>query len=150
MAEVLFYHLTESRLEDALPALVEKSLARGWKAVIQCGDDEALERLDECLWTWREDSFLPHATAGSTQDDARQPVLLTSGDGSENGAEIRFVTGGGRVESPADYKRVVIMFDGHDNAQLEAARAEWRALLAAGHDLTYWQQNPDGGWFKKS
>ncbi len=150
MAEVLFYHLTESKLEDALPALVEKSLARGWKAVIQCRDDQALERLDECLWTWREDSFLPHARAGSTPEDDRQPVLLTSDSGNKNGAEIRFVTGGGRVENPGDYERVVIMFDGHDNAQLESARAEWRALQAAGHDLTYWQQNPDGGWFKKN
>ncbi len=150
MAEVLFYHLTESKLEDALPSLVEKSLARGWKTAIQCAGEAALQRLDECLWTWREDSFLPHAAQGASEDDSRQPVLLTCSQDNPNAAAIRFVTGGANVSDAGDYERVVVMFDGHDNAQVEAARGEWKALQTAGHDLTYWQQNPDGGWFKKA
>lgn len=150
MAEVLFYHLTESRLEEALPSLVEKSLARGWKAVIQCANPEAVERLDESLWTWREDSFLPHAAEGAGEHDDRQPVLLSCAETNGNGAEIRFVTGGGKVPQAETYARVVVMFDGHDNAQVEAARGEWKALQGGGHSLTYWQQNPDGGWFRKA
>ena len=44
MAEVLFYHLTESTLEDALPPLLEKSLERGWRAVVQTGERGAARR----------------------------------------------------------------------------------------------------------
>lgn len=40
MTEILFYHLTESKLEDALPPLLEKSLERGWKVAIQTVDEE--------------------------------------------------------------------------------------------------------------
>ena len=61
MAEVLFYHLTESTLEEALPGLLEKSLERGWKAVVQTGTEERRDALDAHLWTFRDDSFLPHA-----------------------------------------------------------------------------------------
>jgi DNA polymerase III subunit chi len=48
------------------------------------------------------------------------------------------------------YDRGVIMFDGHDEDQLAAARAQWTALKAAGHEVTYWQQGPDRRWQKKA
>jgi DNA polymerase-3 subunit chi len=35
MTEVLFYHLTESKLEDALPPLLDKSVERGWRVAVQ-------------------------------------------------------------------------------------------------------------------
>ena len=35
MADILFYHLTESTLEEALPGLLERSVERGWRAVVQ-------------------------------------------------------------------------------------------------------------------
>lgn len=151
MAEVLFYHLTESKLEDALPALVEKTLARGWNAVVQFENEDERDKLDEGLWTWREDSFLPHATEEGTEVDARQPVLLTCSDGNANNAQIRFLTGGAQIDDAGSYDRVVVMFDGHDNGQLETARSQWKTLNAAGgHELTYWQQNQDGGWSRKA
>ena len=45
MAEALFYHLTESRLEDALPPLLEKSLERGWKVSVHVGSEERRDAL---------------------------------------------------------------------------------------------------------
>ncbi|MEQ9247807.1 MAG: DNA polymerase III subunit chi, partial [Nitratireductor sp.] len=60
--DVLFYHLTESTLEEALPPLVEKSLERGWRVVIQTGTRERCDALDNWLWTWREEAFLAHGT----------------------------------------------------------------------------------------
>jgi DNA polymerase III subunit chi len=149
LADVLFYHLTESRLEDALPPLVEKSLARGWRAVIQFAGDESRDLIDTHLWTWRETSFLPHAVAG-TDDDSRQPILLTTDGSNGNGANIRFLTGGAEPPVIDAYERVVVMFDGHDNAQLERARAQWKAFSAGSHALTYWQQNGSGGWERKA
>ena len=56
MTEVLFYHLTERTLEEALPGLLEKSLERGWRVVVQAGSRERLEALDGHLVDlWRED-----------------------------------------------------------------------------------------------
>jgi hypothetical protein len=35
MTEVLFYHLQDVSLENVLPPLLEKSLERGWRVVVQ-------------------------------------------------------------------------------------------------------------------
>lgn len=148
MAEVLFYHLTESTLYDALPGLLERSVARGWKVVVQAASDERREALDAHLWTFRDDSFLAHGT-DHEPNPAEQPVLLTTGQGNPNGASVRFVVDGAEPPSPDGYERLVLMFDGHDSEQVATARTHWKALKATGAELTYWQQTPEGKWVKK-
>lgn len=149
MTDILFYHLTESRLTDALPPLVEKSLERGWRVAVQVADAAARDALDAHLWTFRDDSFVPHGTdVGEFAD--RQPVLLTVSEDNPNGATVRFCVEGVSAPDPSAYQRLVLMFDGHDQAQLEAARAEWKRLKAEGHTLTYWQQTQQGRWEKKA
>lgn len=150
MTEILFYHMTESRLEDALPPLLEKSLSRGWKAVVQTGSEERRDALDAHLWTWRDDSFLAHGLEHEPHA-GRQPVLLTTGPQNPNEAAIRFLVDGAAPPADLDaYQRAVFMFDGHDEAQIGAARAQWSALKAAGHQVTYWRQSPEGRWEKKA
>lgn len=149
MAEVLFYHLTESTLEDALPGLLERSLQRGWKAVVQTGTEERRDALDAHLWTFRDDSFLAH---GSDREAhvADQPVVLTVTEGNPNAAEIRFLVDGASPPDITPYQRAVFLFDGHDAAQLEGAREHWKTMKGAGHTVTYWQQTPDRRWERKA
>src|SRR5690606_27553464 len=61
-----------------------------------------------------------------------------------------FPGGWRRASRYSDYERAVFLFDGHDNAQVEAARGHWKALKAAGHTVTYWQQNQDRRWERKA
>jgi DNA polymerase-3 subunit chi len=120
MTEVLFYHLQRRSLESALPQLLEKSLERGWRVIVQGATDERIEALDAHLWTYRDDSFLPHGTARET-DPAAQPILLTTSDHNPNGATVRFLIDGAAMPADAEsYQRIVLMFDGEDH---EAARA---------------------------
>lgn len=149
MTEVLFYHLTESKLEDALPALLEKSVERGWKVAVQTSGDVRRDFLDAHLWTFREDSFLPHGTDASPMAET-QPVLLTSAAENGNGATVRFLVDGAEPPPIADYDRIVFMFDGYDAVQLDNARAQWKKLKGEGHALTYWQQSEEGRWVKKA
>lgn len=147
--EVLFYHLERAPLERVLPELLEKSLERGWRAVVQAGSDERVEALDTALWTYRDDSFLPHGTASAGAPE-RQPVYLTSGDGNPNGAAVRFLVDGAEAGDLAGYERAVYLFDGRDEAAVARAREQWSAMKQAGHAVTYWQQNERGKWDKKA
>lgn len=149
MTEALFYHLTETTLEEALPPLIEKSLERGWRAVVQVASEERRDALDARLWTYRDDSFLAHGTEHDPYPQ-RQPVLLTTGAGNANGAQIRFMADGAEPPDLSGYSRAVFLFDGHDPAQLETARRHWRAVKEAGHAATYWQQTPERRWEKKA
>ncbi len=150
MSEILFYHLTEKILDHVLPGLVEKSLEREWKVVVQTGNAEHVSHLDHLLWTYRDDAFLPH---GCERDgtESRQPVWLTAENDNPNSANIRFLVSGAECDTVEDYERVVYMFDGHDNAAVEHARERWKFHKdAAIYEQTYWQQSPQGRWEKKA
>ncbi|MGE3066322.1 MAG: DNA polymerase III subunit chi [Hyphomicrobiaceae bacterium] len=146
--EVLFYHLERQPLESVLPGLVERTLARGWRAVIQAGSEERVAALDTLLWTYRDDSFLPHGTPEFAPD--RHPVLLTTHGTNPNGATVRFLVDGAAMDDFSGYERIVFLFDGHDAAALDQARAHWKSAKAAGCAVTYWQQTPQGRWEKKA
>ena len=147
---MLFYHLQRQPLEKVLPALLEKSLARGWRVVVQASSDERVEALDAHLWTYRDDAFLPHGT-DREQDPASQPVLLTTREHNPNRAEVRFLIDGADV--PADaagYERVVLLFDGEDPDALAAARERWTQAKEQGLATTYWQAHEEGRWQRKA
>ncbi|HEY8596217.1 MAG TPA: DNA polymerase III subunit chi [Devosiaceae bacterium] len=148
MTQIWFYHLEQTTLEKVLPALLEKSLERGWRAVVEVGSTERAEALDTALWTFSDESFLPHALAGG-EDDALQPVLLTTGSDNPNKAEVRFFVDGAVPRGGEPYERVVYIFDGHDPDSVGIAREAWKALRAD-NDITYWQRDERGRWVKKA
>src|SRR4029453_13388342 len=138
--EVYFYHLERGTLDDVLPNLLERSLKRGWRAAVQAASEERVEALDTLLWTYAEESFLPHGTKRDG-NDAAQPVYLTIEDANPNGATVRFLVDGAEAAEHAGYARIVYLFDGHDGAAVSRAREQWKAAKAAGCEVTYWQQS---------
>lgn len=149
MTEVLFYHLEHQPLERVLPQLVERTLARSWRAVVQAGSEERVAALDTLLWTYDEASFLPHGTQRDG-NPAAQPVYLTAGEANPNGATVRFLVDGAEIGELAGYARIVYLFDGHDAAAVARAREQWKAAKAAGCEATYWQQSSEGRWEKRA
>jgi DNA polymerase-3 subunit chi len=150
MPEILFYHLQGQKLEAVLPPLLEKSLARGWRVVVQGGAEERIESLDAHLWTYRDDGFLPHGS-WRDQDAALQPVLLTVNDGNPNAAQVRFLIDGAPMPAEsAAYERIVLVFDGDDEVAVQGARAQWADIKARGLAATYWQPDESGRWQQKA
>src|SRR5438045_9280997 len=110
MTEVLFYQLHRQPIERVLPTLLEKSLERGWRVVVQAAAEERIEALDSHLWTFRDDSFLPHGTWHEATV-SEQPVVLTIHDDNPNGAAVRFLIDGAPVPTDATaYQRIVLSF----------------------------------------
>jgi DNA polymerase III subunit chi len=150
MTEILFYQLQRQPVEKVLPLLIEKSLERGWRVAVQSSSDERIEALDAHLWTYREDSFLPHGTMRDSAA-AEQPVLLTTASDNANGAAVRFLIDGSPIpDDPGTYSRLVLLFDGEDPDALAAARSRWRQAKEEGHEVTYWQADDDGRWQRKA
>ena len=147
MTEVLFYHLQRIPLERVLPGLIEKTLERGWRAIVQADTRERVDALDSLLWTYRDESFLPHGVLGD-QHESRHPVFLTTDSGNPNRATVRFLIDGATVANVSDYDRVVFMFDGNDPRSVDQARDSWRTAKNEGHTVSYWQQNEAGRWGK--
>ena len=148
VCEVWFYHLERTGLDQALPELLDKTLARGWRAMVRAGSQDRVEHLDGWLWSYRDDSFLPHGVDGEP-DSARQPVLLTTKSDNPIAAEVLFLIDGAEPGALDGYSRCLVLFDGRDEDQLALARRQWSALKAQGRPLAYWKQGAKG-WEKQA
>jgi DNA polymerase-3 subunit chi len=153
LTETLFYHLERRTLDEVLPGLIEKTLERGWRALIRTESSERADAIDNLLWTYNEQTFLPHAQAGDG-DAKRQPVLITVEDTNLNGANVLFLVGGTAppqwdAAATKEMTRIVLLFDGRDANALGRARGAWKDATAAGHDVTYWKETPAGKFEKQ-
>ncbi len=149
MGAVKFYHIQTGTLEDAARQLITRALAQGWPVMLRGADRARLEDLDERFWLFPEDGFLPHGLEGGPQD-ADQPLLLGQG-AAVNGARAVMLLSGVAVD-PAEARameRIWLLFEAGDAAQVTAARAEWRAVTAAGLVAEYWSDET-GKWQMKA
>jgi DNA polymerase-3 subunit chi len=148
LTEISFYHLTRQPLNEALPALLQRVLAAGKRAVVVAASEERVETLDQVLWTYDPDSFLPHGSAKDGYAD-KQPIYLTTGDENPNAATVLVSVDGMEPPAYGSYERFLYLFDDADREAVDTARQRWKKYKSEGHTVTYWQQRPGGGWEKK-
>jgi DNA polymerase-3 subunit chi len=154
-AEIWFYHLERTSVEDTLPTLLEKCVERGWRAIVRSASPDRIAAMDIRLWTYRPNSWLPHAiSTGDIEDDARQPILLVHPP--EEGAQTQweapalFLLDGADWSGIAGMERIFVIFDGRDDDATARARHDWRRAKEAGFAPAYWRQNEDGKWARNS
>jgi DNA polymerase-3 subunit chi len=151
MTDVLFYHLERQSLEQALPILLDLSMQRDWRVVVQAGSLERVKILNEHLWTYQDDSFMPHGASGdiAPEDEAGQPIWLTDSAESPNNAQVLFLVDGADRDEIKQFERCIYIFDGGDDEAVRQARDKWKSLSDGDYNLTYYQQNHAGKWEKK-
>ena len=149
VCDVWFYHLERTVLDQALPELLEKTLSRGWRALVRSPQAERLDHLDGWLWSYRDDSFLPHGVGGEPLAE-RQPVVLTTMLDNPNGANALFLIDGAEPGDLDGFERCILLFDGRDPDQTALARDRWRMFKGAGHAVSYWKQGAERGWEKQA
>jgi DNA polymerase-3 subunit chi len=134
-----FYHLTSSPLERVLPSVAEK-VAAGGERLLVVADPALLAGLDETLWSYARDSFLPHG-----RDRAEnQPVLLSSQPEAANGATNIALADGRWRDEALGFARAFYFFD--DGAR-DSARDAWRTLKGKPEvEARYWKQDERGKW----
>jgi DNA polymerase III subunit chi len=147
MPELRFYHLERRRIDQALPSLLEDALAEGVRAVVQAPSIEQVEALNERLWIYSDDGFLPHG-ALRDGDAESQPIYLTEGEDNPNGAMLRVLLPG--VDAApfvaSAHARVILLFDGRDEEATAEARRQWSLVKSAGGAPSYWREGEDGSW----
>ena len=152
MTDIRFYHMTRQSLDEVLPHIVEKAYAgaqkKGQTIRIQMENAGETEIMSKRLWSFKQQSFLPHGTAKDGQAE-RQPIWLNDNEDNLNKAETLFLTQGQTCEDLSSYDLVCEMLNGHDDGMMTAARARWKTYKEQGHNLTYWYQDADKGWIKK-
>jgi DNA polymerase-3 subunit chi len=137
-----FYQLSESSVEEALPALAARMLEAGERALVVSADVEQLARISEALWA-AKDQFLAHTPAGGPHDE-RQPILLSDSLEAANGARYLALADGLWRDGADGFERVFLLFD---QTTIEAARATWRSLDGRKElERNYWRQVSRTKW----
>jgi DNA polymerase III subunit chi len=149
MTSVDFYHLTRTGPEAALPRLLGRTLDAGQRAVVLLRDPAHVAEISRALWASQDPPWLPHGADASGDPDL-QPIWLTTEDGAPpNGARYLFLLDGAESARLDAFERAFDLFDGRDEAAVQAARQRWAAAKAVGFALTYWQQR-ERGWERKA
>lgn len=149
MTDIQFYHLTSTPLERALPKLLEKALQGGFRTLVLMESDDKVEAMNNQLWTYDPDSFLPHGTA-MDGNGAAQPIFLTAKEEHPNHANLLVVTDGSELDFDANVKRVLDIFDGNDETATANARKRWKKYQGEGHQVSYIKQTATGSWEKQA
>lgn len=145
--QIQFYHLTTTPLERALPKLLEKAYGAGLRVHLAVADEERADYFNQLLWTYDQDSFLPHGTAKDGVPEL-QPVFIAADLNVANNASALFITEGSDIPEGASFERVFDLFDGNSADAVERARARWKRYKDRGGNLAYFKQNERGGWEK--
>lgn len=152
MTEIRFYHLQSQTIDQALPALLTKAYEAGKRIVVQGVDKKRMEKLNAHLWTYHPDSFLPHGLV-SDEDSAYHPICLSAEHVNPNESDMLILIDGAALSDEGALEKFSLcceIFDGEDQEILSNARARWKSYKESDHQLTYWQQTPQGGWEQKA
>ena len=145
-SEISFYRLTTLPIMKAAPKLIEKIYYSGQRLVVIVENDAMMKIIDDGLWAYSTKHFIPHATKLDDHKE-NQPVYITDAFENPNNAKIIMIVG--QIElTDIVADKLIHLFDGNDQKQLEFARKKWKSYQNAGNILTYWQQNMDGAWEK--
>ena len=146
--EYWFYHLEASTLEAVLPGLLEKTRAKGWRALVKMPEGQ-IKEMDDYLWSFRDDSFLPHGRDDEPMSE-QQPIVLSAQAETAAGFEAVFLLGGAKIDKMDGVARAMVMINSRSQEDVTRARARWKALKETDAKRSYYQQTERGGWENKA
>ena len=148
MSEVFFYHLNKTKLEIALPKILERALSEKWSIEIRTSANTNLDEISNAIWRGPEESFLPHCLEDH-EDLQDYPIVLCKSPLKDWRDCLIVVGQADRKENEVkNYKLICLIFDAKIEAELSKARKSWKKLSEEGINTAYWAEDK-GRWVKK-
>ncbi|MBS0211630.1 MAG: DNA polymerase III subunit chi [Proteobacteria bacterium] len=131
-----FYLIAKPRFRDD-PLLLVCELARrahdsGTATLILARDAQQAEALDDALWAFDADAYIPHQIAGRDEDDDETPVLIVAPDADAPGRSLVINLRDAAVSLPCE--RVLEVVPADDSAR-EPLRQRWKDYKARGFEV---------------
>ena len=105
--------------------------------------------MDDYLWAYKDDSFLPHGRDDEPMAE-QQPITLSASTQTAEGHQAVFLLGGTDIPDMKGVERCMVMINGRSEADVTRERQRWKTLKKTGVNLSYYQQNDRGSWEKKA
>ena len=149
MSEVFFYHLTHTRLEIALPKILERALSAEWSVELRIGIERDEETISDAIWKGPDESFLPNCLEDSDKLQDHPIVLSKSSLSEVRDCLIVMDQVNLKENEVKKFKRVCLLFDAKNEVELTNARKTWKSLSNAGVNTVYWAED-QGTWKRKN
>ncbi len=137
MTEVLFVEVTTSRLEFRACEITEEIYGRGEKLQILAPDPAQASRLDDLLWTFRPDSFIPHGMLESNGSNPGLPVVISTREQQVPGMRHLLMLEFSSPEFLGSFVQAIHLVVVDNRARREASRRYWVQLRDAGFALRH-------------
>lgn len=135
--KVVFYDVAPDGRAAIIAGLAEAAWRKARKMLILTPDPQAARALDEALWTYRDDAFLPHEVVapGDALVDEQARVVITFGEADPLGADILVQLSPASLDFAATYRTVIDIVDHSSEERLKASRARYAAWRARGLEV---------------
>ena len=137
MTEVLFVQTSASRMEIRACEIAEENYAQGRRLQIIALDQEQAERLDDLLWTFKPDTFIPHDLWTGVDSKPGQPVIITSKEEQVEGFDSLLMMDYCEVDLVRQFSQAVHLVVVDKPERLDASRRYWILLKDAGFTLRH-------------
>ncbi len=151
MTQIIFYSTAPLQVEKTLFALLEKSLEKGNKSLLLFKDKEKCLSINEQLWTYKQNSFLPHILEDDQiYDNIDVPVYLSTKNENPFKAELLFSIDGFLPDNIDHFERVIIIIDVNDKLLNEKYKNYYLDINKNFEDIVFYKSDDNGKWIEKN
>ena len=140
MSGVVFYDMPVDARLSWIAKLAERAWQRRKKMLIHCATVEDAQHIDESLWCFREDAFIPHEmiVEGQPLADPEARIVITTVEHDPLKADIFLATSPTpSLDFAANFETVIEIVDHRDDGGLAASRERYRSWKKRGVDVAY-------------
>ncbi len=137
MTEVLFVEVTQNRMEIRACEIAEDNYAQGNRVQIIAVDEGQAARLDDLLWTFKPDSFIPHGIRSASANEPGESLVITTEQERGEGMDSLLMMDYCEAELVGQFSLAVHMVVVDNRERLEASRRYWTQLKEAGFSLRH-------------
>jgi|TARA_A100001388_G_scaffold269106_1_gene245004 DNA polymerase-3 subunit chi len=151
VTQIIFYSTAPLQVEKTLFALLEKSLEKGNKSLLLFKDKEKCLSINEQLWTYKQNSFLPHISEDDQiYDNIDVPVYLSTKNENPFKAELLFSIDGFLPDNIDHFERVIIIIDVNDELLNEKYKNYYLDINKNFEDIVFYKSDDNGKWIEKN
>ena len=146
LEKAYFYNCSHRNIVADISWLTEKLYKERDSILICCKDQETVEVIDDFLWRYKEDGFIPHSIEKKERSSI-YPVLITTDIDEEHKHNVLLALSGVLIEEKnwQKFTKAYYFFDDQEIQEKENARLMWKTLSVLDVVRKYWV-NKENKW----
>ncbi len=133
--KIIFIDTEKYGKDKSLALATEKFYNLGEKILILTSSKERGEFLDDFLWTFKQQSFLPHTFSEEIVKD--EPIVITIAEKNLNGANVLILDAPVSTDFMKEFSYVVDFADRTTSSSLQESRKRFKKYKDTGLHVSY-------------